>query len=362
MELPLRRAQRLNVGLLHLGIPAHGVRRYGRILAAELTRLPGVSVLEHEVTLTATGLPATRSALGAVRALASANVTIVPYCRNGLWSPTRARIAQLLAVHAGLARRTVAVLHDVYSPGGRRQTEWWAVAVNGTLPGAVVLHGEHDRRALAGLPGIGRAVVIPHFIEQRPAIERGAARERLAADPRKRVIGMIGWIHPRKNYELAIRSLALLDDQVELWLVGGTPGADQTYLRGVLRLAAQLGVDRRVLVTGYVSERELEWRLAALDLGLCPYHDASASGSMSTLLSARRPVLASDVALARELRTLAPAAIRVSASADPQALAEAAGAMLESPPAGGEFEALLADRSPSVTADRYLRVLREVAG
>ena len=40
-------------------------------------------------------------------------------------------------------------------------------------------------------------------------------------------------------------------------------------------------------VTGYVDEDELALRLAALDVGLCPYRDASASGSMSTLLGAR---------------------------------------------------------------------------
>lgn len=357
----MRRAGQLTVGFLHLGIRAHGIQRYGRILAAELRRLPDVAVLEREVTLTAAGLPALRGAVGAVRALASANVTIVPYCRNGLWAPTPARVAQVLAVHAGLRGRTVAVLHDVYSPGGRRHAEWWAVALNTAISGAVVIHGEHDRHALAGLPCIERAVVIPHFIEQRQPPAREVAREQLGVDPRRRVIGMIGWIHPRKNYELAVRALAGLHQDADLWFVGATPTEDQTYLRGLMRLAAELGVDKRLLATGYVSEEELQLRLAALDVGLCPYHDASASGSMSTLLSARRPVIASDMALTRELAALAPTAIRLITSAEPEALAEAVATTLRSPPGPGQFDALLDDRSPGVTADRYLRVLRDVA-
>jgi glycosyltransferase involved in cell wall biosynthesis len=254
----------------------------------------------------------------------------------------------------------VAVLHDVYGSGGGR-SERWSLALNAALPGAVVLHGEHERPALDGLPGARRATVIPHFIEQRQQLSRGAARELLQVDPASRVLGMVGWIHQRKNCELAIRALSLLGPDVRLWLVGAPPAADQTYLQGLLRLAAELGVSQRVLITGYVSERELELRVAALDVGLCPYREASASGSMSTLLSAHRAVVASDIALARELRELAPQAISIFGSFQPQALAAAIDAMLGRAPAPQAFDAVLADRNPALTATRYLQVLRRVA-
>lgn len=323
--------------------------------------MPDVSVLEHSRSLTGDGRAALKNAAEAVVALSSADVTIIPYARNGLWGSNLIRLAQLLTVHGGLRRRTVSVLHDVYHPGGRRGSEWWAVSLNTTLPRRVVIHGEHDRLALAGLPGKHRASVIPHFIEERAPFPKDAARAQLGVSPGDTILGIVGWIHPRKNYELSIRALARLEDHTQLWFVGGTPTADQAYLRRLLDLAAELGLAQRVFATGYVSEHELQLRLSALDVGLCPYHDASASGSMSTLLSARRPVVASDVALARELRQAAPAAIRISSTQDPEALAAAVRQTLESRPSADDFTSLLTSRSPAAIAARYLQVLRDVA-
>jgi glycosyltransferase involved in cell wall biosynthesis len=295
-----------------------------------------------------------------VRALKRADVTIVPYGRYRLWAPGLSRLLQLLVVYLGLRRRTVTVLHDVYTPGSRRRMEWWALALTMALSGRVVVHGERERSLLSGLPGARRALVIPHFVETRSLVLREQARDELSVDPSSRVLVMIGWIHPRKNYELALRALSLLETGVRLWLVGAVPGGDAAYLDRLLKLASELDVRERVLITGYVSEAELDLRLAAMDVGLCPYHDAAASGSLSTLLGARRPVVVSDIPLARELRRSAPRAILLTDSAQPQSLAAAIDAVLEHPPGAGAFEAILADRSPGATAQRYLRTLASV--
>ena len=87
----------------------------------------------------------------------------------------------------------------------------------------MVIHGEHERPRLYRMPRADRAQVIPHFIERRAAIARDEARRALGVDPEARIVGVLGWIHPRKHYELAIRLLAALEPDFELWLIGSPP-------------------------------------------------------------------------------------------------------------------------------------------
>ena len=108
-----------------------------------------------------------------------------------------------------------------------------------------------------------------------------------------------------------------------LWLVGGAGLGLDWYVEQLEARIAERGLDGRVLITGALSEADLERRLSALDIGLCPYQRISASGSVSTLLGARRPVVVTDVAFAQELKSLAPAAVHLLGALEPQALAEA---------------------------------------
>lgn len=326
-----------------------------------MRRFPGVSVLEHNHDLTRHGWRGVADAARATRRFSGADVVVVPYCPNGLWGSQRGKLPQLLTVLTGTPMPVVTVLHDVYHPGSRRRSEWWAMAMCTALPKAVVIHGEHERPRLESLPRSARAQVIPHFIEHRPAMARDDAREALGVRSDRKVVGVLGWIHPRKHYELAIHLLAALDDDFELWLIGSPPGPSRSYGDALLALAAELGVADRMTVTGYVDETELSLRIAALDVGLCPYRDASASGSMSTLLSGRRPIVANDFAVAEELKRLAPDAITLMPDSDIASYREAVvDAATEAPPSQA-FDAVLQRRSPEAIAGQYLATLRAVA-
>src|ERR1700744_1923393 len=230
----------LTVGMLHLGPPVHGINRYGRMVATEMRSFPGVSVLERHHDLSRPGLQGVAAAARVTRSFAGADVVVVPYCPNGLWGSQRAQLAQLVTVLKGTPAPVVVVFHDVYHRGSRRRSEWWAMAMCSALPDAVVIHGEHERPRLDNVPGAGRARVIPHFIEQRPDIERAAAREALGVDTRTPVVGVLGWIHPRKHYELAIQLLASLDPSYELWLIGSPPTPNQRYREQLQELALEL--------------------------------------------------------------------------------------------------------------------------
>ena len=351
----------LTVGILHLGSPVHGINRYGRIIATELRRFPGVSVVEHHHDLTRPGWRGVMDAARVTRSFRAVDVVLVPYCTNGLWGSRRAKLVQLFTVLMGIRAPVVTVLHDVYEPGGTSRSELMAMAMCVALPQAVVIHGEHERQRLSRMPRADRVRVIPHFIERRAATAREQARRALGVDPEARIVGVLGWIHPRKHYELAIRLLAVLEPDFELWLIGSAPNDGSAYLESLATLSEGLGVSERMTVTGYVDDDQLALRIAALDVGLCPYRDASASGSMATLLSARRPIVANEFAVAAELAQLAPGTITLLSDTDMgayrQAVLDAAGT---APPASA-FDPVLEQRSPAASAAHYLRTLRAAA-
>ncbi len=199
------------------------------------------------------------------------------------------RLVQLAVVHLGLKRRTVTVLHDLYAPKSRGELEWWALTVCSMLSRGFVIHGEHERSRLATIPDSRLVAAIPLPVESRSLPGGAGARSALGVDDDVPLIGMLGWIHPRKNCEVAIRALSHLSADTRLWRIGAAPNGEEHYLRWLRALAVELGVDQRVDITGYLPETALEQRLAAIGVGLCPYRDAAASGSISTLLARAEP-------------------------------------------------------------------------
>lgn len=352
----------LTVAVHEPGRVNSGIRRYGEVLADGLRAHGGIAVAERGGGMGARGRRGIGQALALARALRDQDAVVLPYTRYHVVSPTATRLVQILIVWLSLRRRTVTVLHDAYAPGSPRHLEWWAVFLVLALSGRVVIHSEHERAQIASVPLARRAEIVPHFIAQRPPSDRARARAELGVADDRTILGIVGWINPRKNYELAIEALARLGSEVNLWCVGGAGLGQEGYVQSLERLAKSLGVDERLVITGALPEIEFERRLAALDLGLCPYRRISASGSLSTLLGARRPVLATDVAFVRELASLGPGVIHTFDPPDAAALAAAVAAVLARPPATPDaFDALLESRSVAATAARYAALLRSVA-
>jgi hypothetical protein len=97
-------------------------------------------------------------------------------------------------------------------------------------------------------------------------------------------------------------------------------------------------------VTGYVPEESLDRYLAATDLALCPFREASASGSLSTWIAAERPILASKLPLFAEYNERVPGAIATFHPYTPERLAT---------------RAVEAFRRPKSEVHARLRALRE---
>jgi glycosyltransferase involved in cell wall biosynthesis len=355
-----RRADRepMTVGFLHLGSERGGIHRDGRMLATRLRERPGVRVVERAVDVTDGGVAGLRGLVRAARSLAVADVTIVPYSPNRLLAGGRTHLVQLLLTQLVLSR-TVTVLHDVYPSRRWRSRNWWALTVCALLSRAVVFHEQHELATLNTVPRRGRVFRIPLAVEAMSLPPRSRARAELGVSESAAVLGMVGWIHSRKNCERAVEVLARLSEDAQLWLIGSATPDAHAYCQGLERLAGDLGVADRLRITGYVGDEELRGRLAAIDVALVPYTAMSASASLSTLIGARRPVLASDLAVTRELHEVAPDAIQLAD--DPGAMAALVKSVLADPPGETAFEPILRERSPEAVADSFERICREVA-
>ena len=347
----------MTIGFLHLGSDRGGIHRDGRILARRLGEQADVEVLECAVDVTSAGIGSMRKLIGAARVLQGADVTIVPYSPNRLWTPGRTHLVQLVLTLLVLSR-TVVIVHDVYPSRPWRSRNWWALAACGLLGRAVVFHEQHEISTLSRVPRHGLLFRIPLPVEEMALPSRPHARDRLDVGESSMVLGMVGWIHPRKNCERAIHALARLPKNAHLWLVGSAPAGVESYCRKLTQLAGDLGVADRLSITGYVDDDDLRCRLAAIDVALVPYTAISASASLSTLVGARRPVVASDLAVTRELHELAPLAIRLAD--DPATIAQLVESIVADPPGESAFSPILSARSPESVADRFQRVCRDV--
>jgi glycosyltransferase involved in cell wall biosynthesis len=325
----------MRVAFLHLGRAQGGVGRYGRILADAASRSPTLGVIqvvagEREATL--------GELRRAARAASAADVVQVQW-KSADWGGGIRSLGRLGFFMAACRRPVVATLHDVYPRLGlrRRWLDPGALALRllGRTGARLVVHSEEERRRLLDLVPPDRVAVVPHFAEERPPLpDAGGARRSLGVADR-RVVTLLGHMTRRKGHRLVLEALATLPaDVVALFAGAPLEGRDarEQELRGA---AAELGVEDRVRFLGHVPEEALAEVLAATDVSVSPFRDMSASGAVSTWISAERPIVASDLPAFREYETLVPGSIRIFAPLTADALASAVDAALEDAAAHG---------------------------
>ncbi len=336
----------MKVGYVLAGGARDGLRRYASMLERAVREAGGAETFAVEA-----------ASPDVLDRLSAADVVHLQWnVRLGCAEPVRGLVR---ALSADGTPPVVCTLHDVYLEDpwyrvrpprriGRRFAAWWRArrrARHRRRAFARVLAGvdlaltcfEAERGRLRGLAHWDRVRVVPHFVEERPALPaREEARRALGLEGRWIVV--LGHIHPRKGYDLAIEALAHLPPDVRLAFVGEASGSNARKLRRWLARARELGLEGRVRVTGWVEEREQERWLAAADVGLCPFRFLSASGSLATWISAARPCVVTPLEQVGELRALEPEAFTVSDSFEPAAIAAALLEALER--GGGEDPAM----------------------
>jgi glycosyltransferase involved in cell wall biosynthesis len=376
----------MRIGYLHLGDETDGVCRYGRLLADEARRRAGIEVREARTVLRGDVREDRARLEDALRQLTGVDVIHLQYNQR-VWGGAQSELAHLnLALHQPPGP-VVVTLHDVYpddpwapfKKGAVRRLKTrlrrWLRHVRTRAPHrqalGALLHGaaivlvcsEHERAGLRSLARSGKVRVVRHFVEERRALPgRVAAKQALGLADR-RVVTLLGFVHRRKGYDVLVEAVAKLPDDVFVVFAGAPSPGEEGFAAALLRRAAELGVAARCRMTGFLGEHEQVLHLAATDLAVCPFYFFSASGSLSTWISTRRPVLCHDLPQIAEYREIAPGAFHTFTPHTPEALASVIESILrtdaaeEDPAMARLYEVL---RLPRIFDD-HLTVYRDAA-
>lgn len=123
----------------------------------------------------------------------------------------------------------------------------------------------------------------------------------------RRVVALFGYIAPNKGYELALDAMQELPPDVVLVIAGGPRTEDmRPYAESVAARVKALGLEPRVIITGYLDESEVAEVMAAADVVAVPHTQATGSYSVMIALAHGRPTLASDLPCFSEIHQRVP--------------------------------------------------------
>jgi glycosyltransferase involved in cell wall biosynthesis len=354
-------AELQRIGFVHLGRPESGVRRYGQLIADETATRAGIEISEVD----AGRVDQQSDRLAEVAAeLADSQVVVLQWNRRG-WGKHGRSLPRLARFRRAYRGALVVTLHDVFARHGLRQRhlqpDVWSLRWLGRTADRVVVHSQVEVERLRGIVPVDRVRVIPHFVEQRTLpMSTDEARASLGLEGR-RVVTLLGFVYGRKGHRYAVDAVPYLPAEVVMVYAGG-PVAGRSFVYDLATSKAQEhGLGDRFRITGYLSDEELGTWIAATDLAILPFTDLSASGSLSTWISAGKPMLVTDLPGFREYARRVPGALNFFGPPEAGPLAAAINELMTGP---------LPDRDPGVvtlgrelsmerTVDRYLDVARE---
>ena len=128
-------------------------------------------------------------------------------------------------------------------------------------------------------------------------IEREVEHNEIHPD-RTITLSLFGYISEYKGHEFALSILDLLPSNFHLSVIGGRhPESHGEEIGHLLKIATELDLLRRVLITGWVTPEEANFHQKQSDISLAPYQtsELSASGAVTWSLTSGNPVIASNV-------------------------------------------------------------------
>jgi glycosyltransferase involved in cell wall biosynthesis len=345
----------MKIGYLQMGSEWHGVCRYGKLLGREAQKRKNLEVIEVNLSLKEDWKDNRALLTDAAKQLSAADIVQIQYSvsnnqslwRNGwlkfyyLWvfisqcssalsvtfhdvyeipfvsksiielferwhrspvSSTASTNTVVTSVSSNSQKikisnpvsKAIALLQHIYRTNFEAFTIRWLIG----KADLVFVCSQEEAQRLNTFASNSKTEIVPIYVEERAiAIDKQKARQILGIDERQKIITLLGYIHPRKGHHLIVKAMPKLPANV-IAIFAGSPSPNdfaQAYLEQLLTLAKTYGVDRRLRVTGYLSEEELELYLLASDLAVCPFSDLSASASLSTWISIARPILAFDL-------------------------------------------------------------------
>lgn len=209
------------------------------------------------------------------------------------------------------AVRMVFSPHNTFSRSGRR----WEVRILRWSMGRADVAVCYSAFDAAQINAWGVSAVVCPLVQWTPKVtadEIAAWRTRLSHDASSAIVLMSGQIRADKGIDQMILAAPLLDVPFTLAVVG----EDKGDLARCRQLAEQNGIDV-VWLNRYVTARELAGAIAAADIVVLPYSQASQSGVAALANALGTPTVAYPVGGLPELATV------TAARCDPPALAEA---------------------------------------
>jgi glycosyltransferase involved in cell wall biosynthesis len=353
-------AELQRLGFLHLGRTESGVRRYGELIADEAKTHPELTVLEAE----AGRVDQSSEQLARVTAeLADSDVVLMQWNRRG-WGKRGRSLPRLMRFRRAHKGALVVTLHDVFAREGLKQRhldpDVWSLRWLGRTADRIVVHSQIEVERLRGIIPVDRISVIPHFVEKRSVpLTPDEARAKLGLSHRK-VVTLLGFVYGRKGHRYAVDAVPFMPDDAVMIYAGG-PVAGRSFVYDLAASKAQeLGLGDRFRITGYLSDEDLETWIAATHLAILPFTDLSASGSLSSWISAGKPMLVSDLPGFREYARRVPGAMNFFNPTEAWPLGSAISELLATslPDPDPGVQKLGRELSMERTVERYLRVAR----
>jgi glycosyltransferase involved in cell wall biosynthesis len=316
------------IGYLHLGASEHGLHRYGHLLAQEASSREKYTVVEASVILGRSWWKNQAMLRQTTKTLAKSDIIHIQF-NKAIWGEALC-IFYIFIFLSSCSVPVVVTLHDVYWKQVPFKLSKLAVYMKGMYgPNALAYRlllrrakkifvcTEEEKNRLESISGIrhflqSKLQVIPHFVEARNYdINPIQARQRLGVKS-SRIITLLGWIHPKKGHKLLVEAIPKLPSNVLIIFAGRSSPGSEDFLANLLELADTLNVSKQLLVTGYLSEEQLNQYLAVTEVAVCPFMDCSASGSLSTWISALQPnIVATSLPQIQEYNRLELGAIHL---------------------------------------------------
>ena len=219
-----------------------------------------------------------RRALPKAKIIATAHTVI----REDYWYPTRGRGWQ---IPLRAAANAMVVPHLAL---------WWNKSTWGPLDATIVQSSLFvDTVKRTGCPRIRE---IPLFVPDVSFTQTATTGSKTTN------VIVFGYFSHDKGQDVAIRAMKELSDSVHLVLAGGVRRPeDQAYFDECKTLVRQLGLEKRVTITGFVGDADMDSYYQDATLVLAPFRESMGSGSIGQAFARSKPVLASDLAANQEI-------------------------------------------------------------
>jgi len=167
--------------------------------------------------------------------------------------------------------------------------------------GAVIVHSEHMARLVREVRPALPLAVVPMGVPLPPLIPKEVARVRLGIDPGTFLLTSVGHLNPYKRVPATLRAFKalLMDVPDSLYLLVGSHSPHFSPTRQV----EMLGLTGKVRTTGYVSQEDFNYYLAAADVCINLRYPTAGetSAALLRIMGAGVPVLVSRTGSFEEL-------------------------------------------------------------